>query len=162
MLPDTIPLSTIFIFLLAVGVSFLTSLVNRLLTNPEKTKAQRKEVSEWNSELRKAQKAKDKKTLEKLMKKQQYIMQLQSKMMWQQMKVTLLFFIPLIIMWQFLGGVYRTPEGEAIHIAYFPGAGPIIYLPVLGAFVSLFWWYLLCSFLFGTVFSHVFGLTGVE
>ncbi|MBS7632461.1 DUF106 domain-containing protein [Candidatus Bathyarchaeota archaeon] len=163
---QSIPISTIFILSLAAGVSLLTSLVNRLLSNPEKTKAMRKEVSEWNTELRKAQKAGDKKTLEKLMKKQQHIMQLQSKMMWQSMKVSLLFIVPLIIMWQILGGFYTTtgPDGQPalIHVAYFPGVGPLISLPLLGTLVSLFWWYLLCSFLFGTIFSHIFGLVEVS
>ncbi|MEM3579363.1 MAG: EMC3/TMCO1 family protein, partial [Candidatus Bathyarchaeia archaeon] len=70
MLPTQIPQSTIFIFLLAATISFLTSLVNRLLTDPQKTKAWRKEVMDWNTELRKAQKSGDKKAIEKLMKKQ--------------------------------------------------------------------------------------------
>jgi uncharacterized membrane protein (DUF106 family) len=153
-----IPFSTIFIFSLAAAISLLTSLANRLLTNPEESKGRRKEIAEWNTELRKAQKSKDKKRLEKLMKKQQYILQLQSKMMWQSMKVMLLFIIPIFLIWQFLGGFYYSPEGP-IHIAYFPGVGPI--LPFLNM-VSLFWWYLLCSFLCGTLFSHMFGLVSVE
>lgn len=152
------PFSTIFIFLLAATISFLTSLANRLMTNPEKSKKWRKEISEWNSQLREAQRNGDKKRVEKLMKKQQYILQLQSKMMWKSMKVMLLFIVPLFLIWQFLGGFYTSPEGP-ITIAYFPGLGSII--PVVNM-VSLFWWYLLCSFLFGTVFSHLLGLVGVE
>jgi len=161
MLPEflkIIPLSTIFIFLLAATISLLTSLANRLLTNPEKSKAWRKEIAEWNAELRKAQRDGDKKRTEKLMKKQKQIMQLQSKMMWQSMKVMLLFIVPLFLIWQFLGGFYTLDEGP-ISIAYFPGVGPIF--PFLNM-VSLFWWYLLSSFLFGTVFSHLFGLVSME
>lgn len=156
-----IPCSTIFVFLLAAAISFSTSLVNRLLTNPEKSKAQRKEISEWNTELREAKRSKDKKLTEKLMKKQQYILQIQSKMMWQSMKVMLLFFVPLILMWQFLGGFYQQ-----IPIAFFPGLSGesgVITIPLIGMqFSSLIWWYMLCSFLFGTVFSHLFGLISVE
>lgn len=150
-----IPLSTIFIFLLAAAVSLATSLANRLLTDPEKTKAWRKEISEYNTELRKAQRSGEKKRVEKLMKKQQYILKLQSKMMWQSMKVTMLFFIPLILIWQILGGFYY---GRAI--AYFPGIGADLPLPFFG--YSLLWWYMLCSFLFSTTFSHLFGLVSVE
>jgi uncharacterized membrane protein (DUF106 family) len=154
-----IPFSTVFIFLLAATISLLTSLANRLLTNPEKSKAWRKEIAEWNTELRKAQRNGDKKRTEKLMKKQKQIMQLQSKMMWQSMKVMLLFIVPLFLIWQFLGGFYTSSEGTPISIAYFPGVGPIF--PFLNM-VSLFWWYLLSSFLFGTVFSHLFGLVSME
>lgn len=164
MLPEfllEIPISTVFIFSLAAAISLLTSLANRLLTNPEQSKTRRKEIAEWNAELRKAQRSKDKKRVEKLMKKQQYILQLQSKMMWQSMKVMLLFFVPLILMWQILGGFYQGKP-----IAFFPGVSNnlgVVTIPLVGMQLhSLMWWYLLCSFLFGTVFSHLFGLVSVE
>ncbi|MGB9960517.1 MAG: EMC3/TMCO1 family protein [Candidatus Bathyarchaeales archaeon] len=143
---------TISIMLLAATITFLTSLANRLLTDPEKSKAWRKEIMEWNEQLRKAQKSGDKKQIEKLMKKQQYILQLNSKIMWQSMKVTLLFLIPIILVWQFLIRMYGS-----LDIAFFPGIGP-----QLGPFSSLYWWYLLCSILFSLVFSHLFGLTSTE
>ena len=162
----TIPYSTVFILGLAVLVTLLTTLVNRLLTKPEKSKAWRKEISEFQKELRAAQHEKDKKTTDKLMKKQQYIMQLQTKMMWQSMKVTLLFFVPLILMWQLLGGFYTTttPVGlRPANIAYLPGIGPSFTVPLLNyPLYSLYWWYLLCSFLFSTTFSHLFGLIEVS
>lgn len=150
-----IPFSTIFILLLALAITSLTSLANRLLTDPEKSKAWRKEITEWNSELRKAKRNGDKKRVEKLMKKQQQILQLQSKMMWQSTKVMLMFFVPLIIIWQILGGDYGSTS-----VAYFPGIGPNLPIPLFSN--SLVWWYMMCSFLFSTVFSHLFGLVSVE
>jgi uncharacterized membrane protein (DUF106 family) len=150
-----LPYSTFFILGVAAGISVLTSLANRLLSDPEKAKAVRKEVGEWNKELRAAQRDKDKKTVDKLMKKQQYMMQLQSKMMWQSMKVSLLFLIPLLIMWQLLGQFFAGH-----NIAILPGIGSVLPLPFFSA--SLIWWYLLASLLFGTVFSHVFGITEVS
>jgi len=161
----SIPYSTVFILGLAFLISLLTTLVNRRFTNPEKSKAWRKEISDWNKDLRAAQKAKDKKTLEKVMKKQQYIMQLQTKMMWQSMKVSLLFLIPLFLMWSVLGGFYTavdpaTKLSSSIAIAYFPGIGPTLPLPIFNT--SLIWWYLLCSLLCGTVFQHALGLIEVS
>ncbi|MGD0979513.1 MAG: EMC3/TMCO1 family protein [Candidatus Bathyarchaeia archaeon] len=154
----SVPFSTVFILSLSAAISLLTTLVNRRFTNPEKSRAWRKEISDWNKDLRAARGGKDKKTLEKVMKKQQYIMQLQSKMMWQSMKVSLLFLVPLFLMWQILGGFY----GPAA-IAYLPGMGNQLVLPILNiAFSSLFWWYLLCSLLFGTAFQHVFRLIEVS
>lgn len=158
---QTIPYATLFIFSLAALISLLTTSVNRLLTNPEQTKSARKEVGEWNKELRQAQRDKDKKTVEKLMKKQQYMMQLQTKMMWQSMKVSLLFLIPLLLMWQVLGGFYSNPTThQAISVAYLPGIGASLPLPIFSS--SLIWWYLLCSLLFGTTFSHLLGLIEVS
>jgi uncharacterized membrane protein (DUF106 family) len=160
-----IPYSTLFILALAALISFLTTLVNRRFTNPEKSKAMRKEISDWNKEFREAQKSKDKKALAKAMKNQQHIMQLQSKMMWQSMKVSLLFIVPLFIMWQVLGGFYTTinPDTQQpvqIPLAYLPGIGSDLPLPIFS--YSLIWWYLLCSLLFGTLFQHFFGLVEVS
>lgn len=148
-----IPFSTLFILSLAASVSLVTSLARRLLTDPEETKAWRKEISGWSKELREAQKEGDQKRVKKLQKKQQQVMQLQSKMMWQSMKVGLLFIVPLFVIWHFLRGFFTDP------IAFFPGVGHVIPFLNLG---SLFWWYMLCSFLFGTIFSHLFGLIDVE
>jgi uncharacterized membrane protein (DUF106 family) len=151
---QVIPVSTMFLFLLAALISLLTSLTNRLLTNPEKSKAWRREIADWNKELREARREGDQKRLDKVMKKQKQILQMQSKMTWQSMKVTLIFFVPLIIIWQVLGGFF-----VGRNIAYLPGIGPVLPIPLFS--FSLIWWYLLCSMLFGTVFSHVFGIIEV-
>ena len=151
----TLPISTLFILCIAAGISLMTSLANRLLTDPKKSREWRKEISEWNSQLRTAQKNGDKKTVEKLMKKQKQIMQLQTKLSWQQMKVTLIFLIPLFIIWQFLGAFYYGRS-----VAYFPGIGPDLPLPIFNT--SLIWWYLLCSMFFGTIFTHLFGVIEVS
>lgn len=155
----SIPYSTAFILGLAASISLLTTVVNRRFTDPEKTRVMRKEVSDWNKDLREAQKSKDKKTLDKVMKKQQYIMRMQSKMMMQSVKVSLLFFVPLLIMWQVLGGFFGS-----VSMAYFPGVGSNLPLPfpLTGFGHPLIWWYLLCSLLFGTVFQHVFKLVEVS
>ncbi len=156
-----IPYSTLFIFGLAAAISLLTTLVNRHFTDPEKSRAWRKEISDWNKELREAQKSKDKKLMEKAMKKQHYIMQLQSKMMWQSMKVSLLFLVPLFLMWSILGGFYTNEVNHSpIPIAYLPGVGPNLPLPIFN--YSLIWWYLLCSLLFGTALQHAFRLIEVS
>ena len=150
-----IPVSTLFLFLLSALISLLTSLTNRLLTNPEKSKAWRKEISEWNNELREARREDDKKHLEKVMKKQKQILQLQSKMSMQSMKVTLIFLVPLLIIWQVLGGFF-----VGRNIAYLPGIGAILPIPIFNT--SLIWWYLLCSMMFGTIFSHLLGIIEVS
>ncbi|MEM0057846.1 MAG: EMC3/TMCO1 family protein [Candidatus Bathyarchaeia archaeon] len=155
MVPNTPPGSTLFFFLLAATISFLMTLANRLFTDPEKLKAWRKEIAEYYQQLREAQKSGDKKQMEKLMKRQQYILQLNAKISWQSTKVTLLFFIPIIIIWSFLGRMTWEPG-----VAYFPGVGWNLPIPLFGA--SLFWWYALCSIFFGTLFSHLFGLVSVE
>jgi uncharacterized membrane protein (DUF106 family) len=136
------PAATIFVALLCVFLTFLTSLVNRLLSDPKQLKTWREEIKEWTNDFREAQKTKDKKKLAKVEKQKDRIMKLQQKMSWQSMKVSLLFFVPFLIVWQVLIGIYR----EAI--AFLPGFGP---LPIV-------LWYLLCSLFFSTLFSRVFGV----
>ncbi len=136
------PGATVFILLLSVFLTFLTSLVNRLLTNPEQLHAWRKEIKKWTDEFKEAQRSKDKKKLAKVEKQKARIMNLQQKMSWQSMKVSLLFFIPFLIMWQVLWGIYQGP------VAFLPGFGP---LPIV-------YWYLICSMFFSTIFSRAFGV----
>jgi uncharacterized membrane protein (DUF106 family) len=89
------------------------------------------------------------------MKKQKQILQLQSKMSMQSMKVTLIFLVPLLIIWQVLGGFFVER-----NIAYLPGIGAILPIPIFNT--SLIWWYLLCSMMFGTIFSHLLGIIEVS
>lgn len=136
------PAATIFVLLLAILISFITSSVNRLLTKPEQLRAWRKEVQSWTEDLREAQKTKDKKKLAKVEKQKARIMRLQQKMSWQSMKVSLLFFVPFLILWQVLWGIYREP------VAFLPGFG----------LLTIILWYLLCSLFFNTIFSRILGV----
>ena len=149
--PTNEPFSTVFILLLAILMTFITSLANRLLTNREKLAEWRKEISEWQKEFNEARKSGDKKQLEKATRKQKQVMQIQSKMFSQQMKVTLIFIVPFFLFWSWLNGVYG-----AIPVAFLPGwpLGPEGHAGAL----TVFYWYLICSFAFGTIFTHIMGL----
>lgn len=136
------PTATVFILLLCVALTLLTSSVNRLLSNPVKMKGWRKEIKTWTDEFKEAQRSKDKKRLARVEKQKAKIMKLQQKMSWQSMKVSLLFFVPFILMWQVLWGIYSQP------VAFLPGFGPL----------SIVYWYLICSLFFSTVFSRALGV----
>ena len=97
----------------------------------------------------KAARAGDKKLMAKLKKQEKHIMQLQSKMMWQSMKTSFLWFIPLMLMWYVL-----------LPAAIEPGT-VVASLPWLGSEpyqLNVFMWYLFCSFLAGIIFNRLFGL----
>ncbi len=148
MLPELLPApaSTIFILCLALLITFFMSLTNRLLTNREQLNAWRREVSAWTTNFNKARRSGDKKLLAKVQKQQPRIMKLQSKMLWQSMKVSIIFFVPIILLWQFLIGFYG-----ATVIAYLPWFdGPLE--------MGIVWWYPLCSLTSGILFSRLFGL----
>lgn len=148
-----IPVSTIFIMLLSMLLTLATSLANRFLTNQDQLRAWRQEVAEWTADFNKARKSSDKKLLAKVQKRQPYITKIQSKMMWQSMKVSFIFMVPFFLLWY----LFLTPTyWDVAAVAYIPnilGSGSVSWLPL-----PLFWWYLLCSFLFGTLFARILGL----
>mgnify|MGYP001101275932 FL=1 len=138
------PGATVSILLLSIGVTFLTTFINSLFTKKEELATMKREISEWTSDFTKARRSGDKKLLAKVKKQEPHIRQLQSKMMWRSMKVSIIFMVPFFFMWQLL----------AMHYLYYP----VAILPGFGE-LPVIWWYMLCSFLFGTLFSRVFGLT---
>jgi len=146
---SVIPYSTFFILFLSIAVSFATSLSNRLLTNREQLRAWNKEVAQWRADSLEARRTGDKKLMAKVKKQERQVMQLQSKMMWQSMKTSFLWFIPLMLMWYlFLPQIINVGE----TVAYLPwlGGEPI--------HLNVFLWYLLGSFLAGALFTRFFGL----
>jgi uncharacterized membrane protein (DUF106 family) len=140
------PGATIAAILVAIGLTFVTSLANRLLTNKEQRDAWRREISAWNEEFKKARKSGDKKLLAKVQKQQSRIMKIQSKMAWKQMRVSLIFFVPILLLWQFLIGYYGSTV--IAQLPWFDGMLPL----------TIVWWYPLCSLTSGILFSRLFGL----
>jgi len=148
-----VPFSTFFILLLSFLLSLVTSLTNRLLTNREQTRAWNEEIAAWRADSMKASRTGDKKLMARVKKQQQHIMQLQSKMMWQSMKTSFIWFIPLMLLWWFfLTPLYTTPEIGPIAVAYLPGIGTPEWS------LSYVYWYLLCSIFSGTLLSRLLGL----
>jgi len=147
---QSIPVSTVFILLLSMALSFITSLANRLLTNQDQLRAWRKEVATWTADFNKARKSNDKKLLDKVKKQQPEITKIQSKMTFQSMKVSFIFMIPFFLLWY----LFLTPTYFSVAaVAYIPSiSGPDVWA------IPLFWWYLLCSFMFGTLFARILGL----
>jgi len=143
------PYSTFFTIGVAVAISLSTTLLNRRFMNRGQVAAWQREISKWNDERNLAKKTADKKLLAKVKKQEPRVMQLQTRMFYQSMKTFLVTFIPLIVTWQVLMGFYgntavaRLPDGV-----------------VYGQFFDLpfFFWYIICSFLVGSVSSRIFGV----
>jgi len=148
----SIPNTTFFVLLISFSISFATSLSNRLLTNREQLKEWNKEISQWRSESLKAKRSGDKKLMAKVKKQEKHVMQLQSKMMWQSMKTTILWFIPMLLIWYVL-----LPQLVEIGatVAYLP---PLPWGGTEPLQLNVIYWYLLCSFLAGVIFNRLFGL----
>jgi len=150
-----IPLATMVVMLIAVAVSFINMGIHRLLITRicgwEEYKVMQKETSEYRSQMMQAMRANDKKLMEKLKKKESQINNMQQKMMKPQLILFPISLSYIIIWYLFLIPVYG---GNAV--AYVPGIAPA------PAGIPVVIWYLLCSFLFGTLASRVVGVTPIQ
>jgi uncharacterized membrane protein (DUF106 family) len=144
-----IPMATLAIMLVAVTISFANMGLNRLIITKmlgwHEYRSMQKEIAEYNSERMAALRSKDTKTIERLKKKESQINAMQTKMFKPQMVLIPITFIYLFI-WPVLVG-------------FFPQ--PVAYIPYLGA-VPFFYWYLICSFFFGTIASRIIGVTPIQ
>ncbi len=145
---NAIPWSTLATLGIAFLVSLSTALLNRKFINKVQFAQWRQEINDWNTDRNKAKKTGDKKLMAKVKKQETHVLQIQSRMFKQQMKTTLITFVPLLIMWQILP-------------SYF-GFGAVAYVPLLpfapNFSLPFFYWYLICSFFLSTIVSKLLGV----
>jgi uncharacterized membrane protein (DUF106 family) len=145
------PGATIVVMLICMAISFANSSINRLLITRfvgwKQYRTMQKELSEYRTQTTQAMRKKDAKLLEKLKKKEPQILNMQKKMAKPQVVLFGLSF-SYILIWLFvLGPLYGT------HI--------VAYIPIIGQ-AGVFWWYFICSFLFGTLASRLLGIMPIE
>jgi uncharacterized membrane protein (DUF106 family) len=147
-----VPIATLVIMLIAVTISFLNMGINRLLITRicgwEEYKVMRKETSEYQSQLMQAMRANDTKRVEKLKRKESQIRNMQNKMMKPQMILLPISFSYIIIWYLFL-----IPTFGSNAVAVVPGLAP--------AGIPVIYWYMVCSFFFGTLASRIVGVTPI-
>ncbi|MCW4033844.1 MAG: EMC3/TMCO1 family protein [Candidatus Bathyarchaeota archaeon] len=163
------PIITLVIIGVSVIMSFSSSFINNFFTpkeHREKVKAMQHKVSalqkEKNENMKTAKSTGDKKLLKKAQKQEKQLLQLQSQvaaMSMKQMRVLPLTMVMFLIVWLLLTG---SILGMKLFDSPFYTTGAVAFLPWFDGVMSLsfFYWYLICSFFFGTLWSRIFGLTG--
>jgi len=155
-----IPFSTFTIMGISILVAFINSGANRALVSYfvgwDQYKSMQKEMAEWRSQQMAAARANDKKQLEKLKKKESQIMNMQKQMAKPQLILFGLSFL-YIVVWIFL----LTPTFGATTVAYFPGFDNTLIFGPHGS-MGVFYWYPICSFLFGTLASKIMGIISID
>jgi uncharacterized membrane protein (DUF106 family) len=146
-----VPIATIIMIMVCITISLINSSINRLLINRfvgwDQYRVMQKEISEYRSQTTQAMRSRDKKLLEKLKKKETQILNMQKKMAKPQVALLIYSFSYIFIWWFVLTPVY--------------GANTVAYIPGIGG-VSVFWWYFICSILFGTLSARLLGITPIE
>jgi uncharacterized membrane protein (DUF106 family) len=165
----TPPTVTLVVLFVSIAMSLASSLINSRFMpkeHREKLKALRSKINaltkEKNENMKQAKSTDDKKLLRKAQKQEKQILQLQSQVLSlssRQFRVLPITMIVFFVVWLLLTG---SILGFKLFDSPFIGPDPVAYLPWFSGVLplSLFYWYLICSFLFGTLFSRIFGLTG--
>jgi uncharacterized membrane protein (DUF106 family) len=139
------------IFLIATGIAFLNSGINRILVGYfigwEQYRVMQKEMAEFRSEQMAAARSGDQKRMEKLKKKQSQITNMQQKMMKPQFIQIGISFL-YILVWFFV----LIPVFGSTSLAYLPGFGP---LPVV-------WLYPIFSFFLALLSQRILGVNPIE
>ena len=139
------------ILLIAAGIAFLNTGINRVLVGYfigwEQYRVMQKEMAEYRSETMAAARANDQKRMEKLKKKQSQINSMQSKMLKPQMIQIAISFLYIIVWFLVLIPVFGTTS-----MAYLPGIGP---LPVV-------WLYPIFSLFLGLLSQRLLGVNPIE
>jgi len=143
------PASTLFILLLSAAVNLGMSIANRMVIDIDEYRRWMVESSRLRREMLDAVRKGDQRRVARLQKRQQRMMETQSKMTMERMKLMFFFFLPLILIWNLLIKLF--------------GKAPVAYLPFdapwFGSSLSLTMWYILCSLTTNVIISRALGLT---
>ena len=146
------PNATILIIMMALGVNLLYSVGRRLLTNVERSRRMQAELKAYQKELREAILSKNKAKEERLRKKKKQMNEIQMKVTMENLRVTALFLVPLMVLWW----IMQQVVGEGI-VALSPIPINLLILAIPPE-LNLFWWYMISSFAFSGVISRAFGV----
>lgn len=163
------PYVTIVVLFVSISMSFASSFINSRFMPKEhrqKVRELQRKISaltkEKNENMKQAKSTGDKKLLKKAQKQEKQLLQFQSQSLSlssKQFRVLPITMGVFFVVWLLLTG---SILGINLFTSPFIGPDPVAYLPWFGGVMqlNLFYWYLICSFLFGTLFSRIFGLTG--
>ena len=144
------PASTLFLMVLAFVVSALTTYISKRSMNVEEYRRSMEESTHAQQELMAAMRSGNQRRIQKAQQRQKDSQQAQMKNSNSQMKSSMYTMIPLLIMWQILGGFY----GRSAGVAWMP-FDPILF----GTKLNYITWYIICSFTASIVMRRVFGLS---
>src|SRR6266568_3866450 len=151
------PFSTLVVFGAALLLSIVAMSANRFLVNYKMVANYRREYMNWMNAVRKARKEGDEKQLDKLMRRQSSVMKMSSRATLEQLKTYPITIVPFYLIYAVLG--YALTSNHAV--AYAPFLIPFAAVTPAGvaSVLSLFFWYLICSFTISIPLSRIFGVS---
>ena len=158
--------SIIGVFIIALCVSFVITLANKLLVDQDRLAFIQKEMKGFQGDMMKAQKSGDPKAMAEMQKKQSEFMTLQKEMMINSFKPIIVTFVPIIIVFYWMA---QNPAINHIylnmpHIPFY-----VLLVPIFHTFYhqspgvpyyAIEWlgWYILNSFALSLIWRKLLGL----
>lgn len=137
---------------LGIGVlaAFFVNLVSKRMVNWDTVKQNKAKIAEYNKELREARKKRDMKQMHKIQQRQSEINKLMKTNASQNMKPTIIYFVPLLVLWMSLGGIFR-----GWVVAWLPFT--LMNIPFVGTLVvfGVGWWYFLTYLGFSQILRKI-------
>jgi len=152
--PEAIIARALIVLGAAFVLSLTSTLANRFLVNYKMVNSYRKEYMSWMKAVNKARKEGDEKQLDKLMRRQGAVMKMNTRASLETLKTMPFTLIPFYLIYT----VVRVAFNE-LAVAYSPFILP--YASLFGdkaAILTLFYWYLICSFTISIPLSRIFGV----
>lgn len=143
------PYATLAIIAISMTLATITSYIGVRSLDLEQYRRLMIQSARARREVMEATRSGNQRRIDKAQKRQQELMQQQSKMSMDRMRSSMLFTVPMLLIWPSLGRFF----GDTI-VAYFPFDFPRI--PGEFTFIQ---WYLLCSFTMNVLMNRLFGLT---
>jgi len=143
------PYATLAIIAISMTLALVTSFIGVKSMDLEAYRKLMVESAKARRELMEATRSGNQRRIDKAQKRQNDLMQQQSKISMDRMRSSLLFTIPLLLIWPSMGRFFGSTT-----MAYFPFDFP--YIPRELGFIQ---WYLLCSLTFNVLINRAFGLT---
>lgn len=144
------PNSAIFVFSVSLALNLSMMAAYRLMVDIDQLRENDMKVRKYMRELKEVEKKGDRRTLKKLKRMESRINKLQTLNAKQRSKVSLLFMVPLMVIYLVLNVVFSGSNVVKLPFA----------LPFVGSDELPFaWWYLICHFTLYTLFSRLSGLT---
>jgi len=163
---STMPYSAAFVLVVGILLALISSVITMKMVDVNKLKSDTEELKAWQKKLNEARKTMNPVLLQEVAAEQSHIMQIQLSMQSARMKPCCVYYIPFILIFTILNGVYGNvpvailpfnPQGAL------PFLEPWIGMSIPGSGFGLwFWsWYFLSALGLGTLIRKVFGLPNV-
>jgi uncharacterized membrane protein (DUF106 family) len=127
------PAAYYFLALVSIAASLLYFIAQMYLVDRQKIRIYSEKVKKWQEKRKKAMKTGSKRLMLEVQKESEVITKMQSEMAQEQFKPLLIFFVPFMLLFWFIGNIYGN---SIIMLLPFP-------LPIVGGKITAIWFYIL-------------------